>query len=122
MGLPDPKPGTSVSTVNQQAKAAPGQGGLRCPRPQAVHPTGLLLTLSLCRALFSSPSTSRSFLATPMQGRSVRTPRWHATPKPARKEGGGQRAKQSRDGVGLGANQNLAESPQVNRALSQAEG
>lgn len=41
------------------------------------------LTFSLCRALFSSPSTCRSFLATPMQGRSVRTPRWQATPKPA---------------------------------------
>lgn len=88
VGLPDPRPGTSMSTVNQQARAAPGQGGLWCPRPWAVHTTGLLCTLSLCRALFSSPSTCRSFLATPTQGRSVRTPRWHATPKPARKEGG----------------------------------
>lgn len=47
-----------------------------------------LLTFSLCRALFSSPSTCRSFLATPTQGRSVRTPRWQATPKPAREKGG----------------------------------
>lgn len=46
-----------------------------------------LLTFSLCRELFSSPSTCRSFFATPMQGRSVRTPRWQATPKPARDQG-----------------------------------
>lgn len=45
-----------------------------------------LLTFSLCRALFSSPSTCRSFLATPMQGSSVRTPRWQATPKPEREQ------------------------------------
>lgn len=46
-----------------------------------------LLTFSLCTELFSSPSTCRSFFATPMQGRSVRTPRWQATPKPARDQG-----------------------------------
>lgn len=47
----------------------------------AARPMGWL-TFSLCKALFSSPSTCRSFLATPMLGRSVWTPRWQATPKP----------------------------------------
>lgn len=62
-----------------------GRGRERQPARAAP---GRLLTFSLCRALFSSPSTCRSFLATPMQGRSVRTPRWQATPKPAGAEEG----------------------------------
>lgn len=70
----------------------------RPPRGQAIAPS---LTFSLCWALFSSPSTCRSFLATPMQGKSVRMPRWQATPKPTGAEGEagleGQRAYQARD-------------------------
>ena len=76
--------GTLVSLfwpVTQDGKSVPAEpahSGAVC----VLCHTGPL-TFSLCRALFSSPSTSRSFLATPMQGRSVRTPRWQATPKPA---------------------------------------
>lgn len=55
--------------------------GLGAPSPTLGKTLGPL-TFSLCRALFSSPSTCSSFLATPTQGRSVRMPRWQATPKP----------------------------------------
>lgn len=65
-------------------KATPELGALRClfPGPTRAGTVWAALTFSLCRALFSSPSTCRSFLATPMLGRSVWTPRWQATPKP----------------------------------------
>lgn len=97
---PDPR-GTRASTENGGAffsgmrRVPAGQAGSEVPvgqapacPPQALSLSSpragiaVALTFSLCWASFSSPSTCRSFLATPTQGKSVRTPRWQATPKP----------------------------------------
>lgn len=72
---------TGKATLELGALRCPSLGPTQAGTVRAVRPAGWL-TFSLCMALFSSPSTCRSFLATPMLGRSVWTPRWQATPKP----------------------------------------
>ena len=80
----DPPPTRHAKRAGLPQSRSAIQAGRRAPQVELVcsGADSGPLTFSLCRALFSSPSTCRSFLATPMQGRSVRTPRWQATPKP----------------------------------------
>lgn len=74
-------PATHGGRTRTEGWSSPHRAG--DPGQEESERHGRALTFSLCAASFSSPSTCRSFLATPMQGTSVRTPRWQATPKPA---------------------------------------